>query len=241
MDQHEIFALAVTYWDSAIATLSNLSGLITAFATLALAVLTLVLARATKAMAQATSTANVIASLEPNQWSLMHIDLVVQNTGNAPAFDISVKFDPPLEREKAAAGLPLPFANISLLRPGQSIGTFVNEFASFNGRVYSVEVCWRSKANSRKLETNRYQIDLSNLGSVIRLGAANPQVQVAEQIKKLREDWKNVAAGTQKLKVDAYSQRDRDRKSAEEKKMIEEHRRLIQQSNAGSKETPTTE
>ncbi|MEQ8655934.1 MAG: hypothetical protein RIC24_01335 [Hyphomicrobiales bacterium] len=53
------------------------SGWVTAFATVALAFLTLALVIATNRLVQAGSSANVIASIEPNKWSLMHMDLVI--------------------------------------------------------------------------------------------------------------------------------------------------------------------
>lgn len=176
-------------------------------------------------MAVAASSSNVIVSLEPNQWSLMHIDMIVQNTGNDAAFDVSVLVSPTLEYASGRDGLPFPFDKISILRPGQSMSSFINEFAYFDGKVFDIEVRWKRKPNSRKYEKNRYQIDLANLGAVSRLGAFSPNIQIAEQIKKLREDWKPVAGGQRRFKVDSYSQEDREQEAAEMKALFEQQRK----------------
>lgn len=51
------------------------------------------------------------------------------------------------------------------------------------------------------------------MGIWSRLGAASPEVQIAEQVKKLREDWRPVAYGQRRLKADAYTQADREREA----------------------------
>jgi hypothetical protein len=221
---HWLLSQAESLWGFILAHKDAITSIVTAAATVALAVLTFVLARATKAMAVAASSSNVIVSLEPNQWSLMHIDMIVQNTGNDAAFDVSVLVSPTLENASVRDGLPFPFDKISVLRPGQSMSCFINEFAYFDGKVFDIEVRWKRKPNSRKIEKNFYQIDLANLGAVSRLGAFSPNVQIAEQIKKLRDDWKPVAGGQRRFKVDSYSQEDREQEAAERQALFEQQR-----------------
>ena len=47
-------------------------------------------------------------------------------------------------------------------------------------------------------------------------------MQIAEQLKKLREDWKNVALGQRKIKVDSYDTSDRERDKKAHEEMIKE-------------------
>ena len=189
--------------------MDGISGTITALATLALACLTWALVRTTNAMAKATSTANVIASLETNQWSWSHLDLVVHNTGNAPAFDVIVKFEPPLPfMTKVEAG-DTPFGKISVLRPGHLLSSNVNEFQSVRENVYRVSIQWKRTPDAKRFESNTYDINIAALGAISRLGSGSPEVQIAEQIKKIREDWQAVAHGQRRLKVDQYGREDR--------------------------------
>jgi hypothetical protein len=43
------------------------------------------------------------------------------------------------------------------------------------------------------------------------LGARTPFVQMAEQLEKIREDWRYVASGSRHLKADTYSGEDREK------------------------------
>lgn len=203
--------------------LGSISGAITAFATLALAVLTWILARATNAMAKATSSANVVASLETNQWSWRHLDLIVHNTGSAPAFAVTVKFDPPLPYMTEKEESDMPFWNISILRPGQILSSNVNDFQSVREKIYRATVQWRASPDSKHVEENSYDINIAGLGAISRLGAESPEVQMAEQIKKIREDWQAIANGKRRLTVDQYSSNDREQ---EQKKRTEALREL---------------
>ncbi|WP_053059075.1 hypothetical protein [Croceicoccus naphthovorans] len=93
--------------------------LATALATFALWRVTRVLAVETKRMADAAMQPQVVATIVPNPWSTIHLDITVENTGNATAFDIEVGFDPPLSNGEAREGKSLPLQRISVLKPGQ--------------------------------------------------------------------------------------------------------------------------
>ncbi len=203
--------------------MEGISGTITALATLALACLTWALVRATNAMAKATSAANVVASLETNQWSWRHLDLLVHNTGNAPAFDVTVRFEPPLPYMTKAEAGDTPFGKISILRPGHLLSSNVNDFQSVRENVYRVTVQWKRSPDAKRIESNTYDINIAALGAMSRLGSGSPEVQMAEQIKKIREDWQAVAHGQRRLKVDQYGREDR---KLEHEGLAEMHREI---------------
>jgi formate hydrogenlyase subunit 3/multisubunit Na+/H+ antiporter MnhD subunit len=83
-------------WETLRADAETFSMVVTAAATIALGFFTWVLARETKRLSRATAQAHVVATLEPNPWSVKHYDLVVANTGNAAAHDVVVSFTPDL-------------------------------------------------------------------------------------------------------------------------------------------------
>jgi hypothetical protein len=221
---------------SAIGFFEGISGTITALATIALAALTWVLARATNSMATATSSANVVASLEVNQWSFRHLDLVVQNTGNAPAFETTVEFTPPLPFMSDAEKDEVPFGKISILRPGQVLKSSVNDWQSVSKNIYRVKIQWKRAPTSKKWETNAYDFDLVALGKVSRLGAGSPEVQIAEQIKKLRDDWQSVARGQKHLKVKTYDHADRERERVETEEFYREAREERERKESGPRD-----
>ncbi|MEM5477795.1 hypothetical protein [Pacificibacter sp. AS14] len=185
---------------------------VTAIATIVLAVLTWVLARATNAMAKASSQAQVVASLEINQWSLRHMDLVVCNAGNAPAFDIQVSFDPAIPDNQLKAAEDTPFSNISILRPGQTLTSSASDFDAVKDFKTTITTSWKRHPLSKRRENLIYSFDLTGLKNMSSLGSRSPELQMAEQMKKLRDDWKNIASGYSSIKSEISTQADRDKK-----------------------------
>ncbi len=236
----ELFEVIAEAIQRSIVFVEGISGTITALATLALAALTWVLARATNAMARATSSANVVASLEANQWSFRHLDLVVQNTGNAPAFETTVEFTPPLPFMSSAEKSDVPFGKISILRPGQMLKSSVNDWQSVSQNIYRVNILWKRAPASKRWERNAYDFDLVALGKVSRLGSGSPEVQIAEQIKKMREDWQSVARGQKHLKVETYDTSDRERERAEIEDFYREAREERKQDTNEADQAPPT-
>lgn len=167
----------------------------------------------------------VVASLEQNQWSMNDFDLVVENTGNAPAFDIQVIFDPPLPRHdffnEADAS---PFNRLSLLRPGQLLKSTLADYEKLKDAAFTVDVSWRRAPSRSKREQLSYSFDLAGYQNFVRLGEESPPVQIAKELKKVQEEWTKVAKGQRRLKIDAYSEEDRASQREQQKQRFEEQR-----------------
>ena len=201
-----------------LATSQVAAGFVTALATIALVCVTVVLAKATKRMARASSQPLVTATIEPNIWSMLHCDIVVENSGNAPAYNVVVKISPePNQGEHREEG-QLPLQNISVLRPGQKMTSFLTDANLVLDNVYRIDVSWNRDPNDRSVESIAYDHYLPK--DISRLGAWSPEIEIAEQVKKLREDWKQIASGFRKLPVNAFGRTDRE----EERKRIDEIR-----------------
>lgn len=198
---------AVATWGTLVATIA------TAIATFFLWRVTKLLAVETKRMADAAAQPMVVASIIPNQWSMMHLDLCIANTGNATAFEVEMQFDPPLARKplRPRGGIVehLPFQRVSLLKPAQELKSYLAEFGQLKNQCFCVEIKWKNHPNSTNKETLRYEFDMADYQHIGSLGAENPAVQIAEQIKKLREDWKSIANGHRRIQVDNFSEQDR--------------------------------
>jgi hypothetical protein len=194
----------------AAATIATVLGtLVTAIATVFLWRVTRTLAVETKRMAEASAQPQVVAHIEPNRWASNHADLHVANTGNASAFDIRVAFDPPLERDEKRADRPMPLQRISLLKPGQNVIAWLGGWGPLLKKTYTVEISWKRHPGKPERESLSYTLDMNDIEGLSRLGAADPMIQVAEQLKKLREDWQSVARGQKHLSMDVYSSDDR--------------------------------
>jgi hypothetical protein len=201
----------------------------TAVATIALVYFTSVLARETRRLSDATAQPFVVATLEPNQWSLRHIDLRIENTGNAAAFNVKVRADPKIGQEEASSRGGLGMDEIDVLRPAQSVSTYVSEASETFESKYRITVEWRRKPDSA-VETISYSIDMRKYKRMSRLGASSPLHQIAEEIKRSREDWRAVAHGQRRLEVDTFSEDDRE---AQRRRALKKYKDSVEERNEG--------
>ena len=204
-----IESMTFDQWGS-LATL--LATFVVAFATYALVRITRTLASETRRMADESARPHIVATIEPSQWSLIHSDLVIQNTGKATAYDVRVGFAPELRRHSEHAGAkdePMPFESISVLKPDTKFSSFIGTTKPFFEIDYEVCISWKRDARSSEREENIYTFSMKAMKGMTRLGAATPLTQIAEEIKHIREDWRWVASGSHRTKVDAYTSSDR--------------------------------
>lgn len=194
-----------------VASIQTWSMVITALATIGLGVFTWVLARETKRLSRATAQAHVVATLENNQWAFAHADLVVSNTGNATAHDIEVIFDPPLDWFRPSKPGAQPLRNLSVLKPGQSQSSHVAEFSKLVDKTYRITTSWKHHPAERTRQSLSYDLPMEHYELIAQLGVRSPLIQIAEQLKKIREDWQYVAIGSRRLSVDSYDGGDREK------------------------------
>jgi len=193
---------------------------VTALATVFLWVATRTLVTETRRMVEASSRPHVVATIEPNRWSLMYADIRVTNSGTGTAYDIDVAFDPPLSVEGKDHA---PLAHISVLRPGQTLASYLSRIGPLMDVVHTVTVSWRRDPQPTSArETNQYTISLRDLKGFEILGATEPLMQVAQEMKHLREDWKNVASGFSRLRVETFTAHDRQREQEDYAKLADE-------------------
>lgn len=206
-----------------LAVLKIVVSAVTACATIGLVYVTVVLARATKAMAKASSTAMVTAMIEPNVWSLMHCDLVVHNSGNGSAYDVEIEISPEIGQSEVRDSRNLPMQNISIIRPGQQLRSYLTEMTSVLEQQFNITVRWRESPEANRQEEVSYDHFIPK--DVSQLGASSPLVQIAEQVKKMREDWRPVSQGSKRMEVNAHSSADRKRAANKLEEWKEERRR----------------
>ncbi len=212
------------FFDSA--SIGAFSSVVTAFATIALLYVTRVLAQETKVLSRATSQAHVTATIEPNAWGVTYVDIFVTNSGNAVAYDIQLQFDPPLPHSQGhRRDLSAPLHRISILKPGQTLQSNLAAFSDVSKQEYLVSISWKGNPKDTKRETFSYQLSMRDYEGVSYLGARSPAVMMAEQIKKIREDWKGVPSGHSRIKVDAFSRQERDEEARAQAEWIEQVRR----------------
>lgn len=192
-----------------------------AVGTVSLWYVTWALARETRRMVDAGSRPHVVATLDPNQWSMMHFDLRVENTGNATAYDIAVSFDPPLVSGSArdpARGVPL--ATVDVLKPGQGLTSYLAEAGVVLPNTYRVSISWKRDPSAAVRETNSYTLNMSAMEGITRLGN-DPLIQISNDVKKFTEAFGRLASGHPNMQVDVFTSADRLR----ERQAVERRRR----------------
>ena len=202
--------------------ITNVSGWVTAGATVALVLATIVLAIFTWRLAKQSNQAQIIMTLHSNMWGINFLDIEVENTGNATAFDINVETIPELKPEDNNLR---PLKHISVLKPGQKMTSYLGKYGDYQGKSFKVVTSWKRSPRATYFERLEYQISLSDYDNVTFLGDRDPNVLQATEIKKIRELLRPVLKGSQRLKVDEYNQSDRDNETAARQEHLEEMRR----------------
>lgn len=214
--------------------MDNIASFVSVFATVVTGVATVMLwwvtknlATVTKQMAEATSRPQLTATLEPNQWSLRHIDLRLSNDGNASAYDVELQFNPELPHNASKPERTMPFQNITVLRPGQVLLSWIGDFSDIKDTTFKVTMTWKVSPTSLNKLSMSYDYSIAHLVAMSRLGAASPLIQIAEEVKKLREDWRSVTSGQKKLEVNLTDRIDRAKQHKEMADWMEENKDLI--------------
>jgi hypothetical protein len=140
---------------------------------------------------------------------MIHLELKVDNTGNGTAYDIQVHITPPVPQAAARDGRTMPLQNISVLKPGQGVASFLCEYGQVKGQAFQVSTSWRRDPSLPARETNTYTLDMRHLEGISRLGGPDPLTEIADQVKKIREDWQYTARGSRRIQVDGFSSADR--------------------------------
>ncbi len=188
---------------------------VTAVATIFLWRVTRLLAKETTRMVEAADQPHVVATLHPNRWSLRHFDLVVGNTGNATAYDIQIGFNPPLENgENRREDAKIPFEQVSVLKPGQELRSYLADIHALEGKSFEVTISWRHGSQNKHRETNVYTLNMADYAGASELGQ-DPAIGMARSLEKMEKSLGSLMR-SKRLKVDVYTAADRkqDRQNA---------------------------
>lgn len=176
----------------------------------ALAFLTWRLVLGTSKMAQATSTPFVTVSLEPNEEENLGYDLVIHNSGTAPAFEVVWKFEPEFvikhsdgEQRKAQ-----PINKHSMIRPGQIVRGYVGQHRQMTMDQLKISVSWKIAPNSKSISLS-YDYSLWSYHGMAELSPKNPLRKIANEIELLRQRFLQITPAS-KLSVNHFDKHDRE-------------------------------
>ena len=194
---------------------------VTAFGTIVLALLTFVLAKHTKRANEISSSPIVVVTMTPNMWGVNHIDIEVENVGEATAFDIEIDYEPELVAWSSNEDRKVPYTKVAVLKPGQLLRASLDKYDNYADTEYKAKLSWARKPMSKKRETIEHTLTVKDIAEATYLGSRDATVQIAEQVKKIREDWKNIANGYNRLNSDVYTQADRTAENEARRQSLE--------------------
>jgi hypothetical protein len=201
------------------------SGVVTV-ATVFYAWLTVKLVHETRQMRKVQTEPRIEVTYRIRDEGINFLDIVIRNIGLGPAYDI--KFEVKSETTNSGcAELVEALLSLSSFQNGLSYLGPNQEYFSFWTSLVEGD---KTKADSRIVITCAYRsvtgtcykyecrVDLSELKGTHRLGEP-PMQKIAKQIETLANDFHNVTAGINRLKVDIYTDENRD----EERLSVEDH------------------
>jgi hypothetical protein len=166
-------------------SVTAVAGFVTAFASIVLAYLTQVLARETERLRIDSSSAQIIASLQPSPWSMRHFDLVISNMGKATAFDIVINMTPDLVENESRQQGRNPLPKISVLMPNQFMKSSFSDFDHIKHTVFKLDISWATKPKSSFRDKLIYEINTEEFSAISRLGAESPLHSISDELTKI--------------------------------------------------------
>jgi hypothetical protein len=153
--------------------------------TIGLVGFTAVLARETRNMWTQNRLPHVVVTLEPMAEQQQWMELVVENVGSGPAFDIAATLDPDIVRK---GGVAIQVSASSLLhapvlKPKQRFATFVGEWTNLEPQRSTVRCTCKDLSGASHDFSN--EIDLRAFATLLSTGAP-PLNEIADEMKKVR-------------------------------------------------------
>lgn len=203
-------------------TMGKLGAVLVPPFTLGLVAFTGLLARETRHMWIQNRMPHVIITIEPSRRSLMYVDIVIENVGAGPAFDIKVTFDPDAEitfERRHFRLSSLAIVHPPTLKPRQQIISFLGPWSGMTPRRVRAKI--RCFDGDRREHEFTNEIDLDSYKGLEQLGEP-PIQELADEIKKISRSIEALARGNNRLEVNTHTNKDRTLEEAELRRRIEE-------------------
>jgi hypothetical protein len=194
-----------------------------AVATLSYAILTWRLVSETRRMRQAQTEPKISISIQPKEEFISFIDMVIQNIGLGPAYDIRFELRKDFEYEKGKflSELNLIKTGVKYLAPNQKYQFFFTSMVdNFDEKVrqsFEIKVGYRNSVG--KNFENTYTIGFSELIGLTRLGEPS-LYKIAKNIEKMQQDISKLVSGFHRIKTIVYTTNDI---KEEEKQLLEQY------------------
>ena len=184
---------------------------IVAIATTVYAILTWKLTSETRKMREAQTEPRVSVTIQPIEEWINFIDMVIQNIGLGPAYNIKFKVEPDFEYAKRKFLSELGFMKNGLryLAPNQKLQFFltsmIENFEEKTKNPFEIRVTYQNSVGKKYEDT--YMIDFSQLIGLNQLGKPS-LYKIAKNIEKIQQDIHHLSTGFHRMKVIRYTKED---------------------------------
>ena len=182
-----------------------------AFATVVYAILTWKLVSETRKMREAQTEPKVSVTIQPREEWINLIDMVIQNIGLGPAYNIKFEINPDFEYMKGKFLSELGFMKNGLkyLAPNQKLQFFltsmIENFEEKTKKPFEIRVTYQNSIG--KTYKDVYMIDFSQLIGLSQLGEP-PLYKIAKNVEEIKENIHYFSTGFHKIKVIRYTKED---------------------------------
>jgi len=164
---------------------------VVAIATIVYAILTWRLVSETRKMREAQTEPKISVTIQPREEWISFIDMVIQNIGLGPAYNIKFEVKPDFEYAKGRflSGLGFMKNGLRYLAPNQKIQFFltsmIENFEEKTKKPFEIRVTYQNGMGKKYEDV--YVIDFSQLIGLSQLGEP-PLYKIAKNIEKIQKD-----------------------------------------------------
>ena len=184
---------------------------VVATATVIYAILTWRLVSETRKMREAQTEPKISVTIKPREEWISFIDMVIQNIGLGPAYNIKFEVNPDFEYVKGKFLSELGFMKNGLkyLAPNQKLQFFltsmIENFEEKTKKPFEIKVVYQNSIS--KTYEDAYLIDFSQLIGLSQLGEP-PLYKIAKNIESIQKDIQHFSTGFHRMKVIRYTKED---------------------------------
>lgn len=194
-------------------------------ATIVYAVLTWRLVSETRQMRKAQTEPKVSVIVQPKESRIYFLDIVIQNIGLGPAYEIKFELEKDFEcfNGKYLGSTGVFKQGISYMAPSQKTQFFfTNMIQNHDEKIKSVfEVKVSYKDTTGSAYSDIYTIDLSHFEGMTQLGEP-PLYKIAQSLENMQKDIGRISTGFSRLKVNVYTTKDVECEERKEQELLEE-------------------
>lgn len=176
---------------------------VVAITTVVYAILTWKLVSETKKMRKSQTEPHVSVNIQPKEESIYFIEMIVENIGLGPAYNVKFEVDPDFEYEKGKFLSNLGFVKNGLkyFAPNQKLKFFLTsvaeDFEEKTKKPFKINISYED--NTGEIHEDKYPINFSELRGLRQLGEP-PLEKIAENIKNMHNDINQLLQNLRKRK-----------------------------------------